>query len=134
MATELVGDFGRIFIGSRDNDGWEPYLLHRDARFSYMNLWGDLKSPGAMYLKAALFCFGGVGAAAGILARNPDPRTLFLLVVLVWSFCRLYYFLFYVIERYIDPSYRFDGVFSAVRYLMKRGKTGATEPSDRQGE
>lgn len=29
--------------------------------------------------------------------------------IAVWSFCRLYYFGFYVIERYIDPSYRFSG-------------------------
>jgi len=30
----------------------------------------------------------------------------------------LYYFCFYVIEKYIDPSYRFDGLISVARYLL----------------
>jgi hypothetical protein len=30
--------------------------------------------------------------------------------------------MFYVIERYIDPSYRFSGVLSALRYLLGRAR------------
>jgi len=38
----------------------------------------------------------------------------------IWSFCRVYYFAFYVIERYIDPSFRFSGLISALRYLRNK--------------
>lgn len=85
-----------------------------------MNLFGDLKSAKAMYWKAGLFLVAGIACAVGLLVQSPDLRTAFLLAVMVWSFCRLYYFLFYVIERYIDPSFRFDGIFSALRYLFKK--------------
>ncbi len=87
-----------------------------------MNLFADLKSANAMYGKAVLFLVGTVASAAGLFVLSPDLRTAFLLAVLVWSSCRLYYFLFYVIERYIDPSFRFDGVFSAIRYLVTNNK------------
>ena len=82
-----------------------------------MNLWRDLQSANAMCLKAVLFLVAGTVAAAGLLLLSPNPRTAFLIMVCVWAFCRLYYFLFYVIERYIDPAFRFDGIGSALRYL-----------------
>jgi hypothetical protein len=45
------------------------------------------------------------------------------LALSVWCFCRFYYFAFYVIEHYVDPGYRFAGLWSFVRYLwVKRGK------------
>lgn len=45
-------------------------------------------------------------------------------VVAVWSFCRAYYCAFYVIEKYVDPGYRFAGVWSAVRWVVRRGRGG----------
>ena len=49
-----------------------------------------------------------------------------LLGVAIWSFCRAYYFAFYVIERYVDPSFKFSGLFSVLKYLAaRRGKTRA---------
>ena len=85
-----------------------------------MNLGGDLKDPRWMYTKAALFFVTGVLCVAGILLESPTLRTVFLLAIGVWSFCRLYYFFFYVLEKYIDPTYRFDGMITAVRYLLRR--------------
>jgi hypothetical protein len=38
----------------------------------------------------------------------------------VWSFCRFYYFAFYVIEHYVDPSYRFSGLLSFALYLIQK--------------
>jgi hypothetical protein len=35
-----------------------------------------------------------------------------LFLVALWSFCRFYYFALYVIEHYVDPDYRFSGLFS----------------------
>ena len=47
-----------------------------------------------------------------------------LLAVSVWAFCRAYYFAFYVIERYVDPTYRFSGLGSVPRCLLReRRKT-----------
>ena len=42
------------------------------------------------------------------------------LVLLIWSAARLYYFMFYVIENYVDNEYRFSGVYSFVCYLLKK--------------
>ena len=85
-----------------------------------MNLFRDLTDPRLMYLKAFLFLLMGVAAALGLLVESPTLRTGFLLGLTVWSFCRLYYFAFYVIEKYIDPTFRFSGLFSLGRYLIRR--------------
>lgn len=85
-----------------------------------MNLFDDLKSPGLMYLKAFLFLVAGCVAAGALLWESPTLRTAFLLAVAIGSFCRLYYFAFYVIEKYIDPSYRFAGLGSFVLYALRR--------------
>jgi len=45
-----------------------------------------------------------------------------LLAVAVWGFCRSYYFAFYVIERYVDPGYRFSGLGSFVLYVVRGRK------------
>jgi len=80
----------------------------------------DLKNPRLMYLKAALFVAAGVLASAGILLIAPSLRVAALLAVAIWSFSRAYYFAFYVIEHYIDPAYRFAGLWSFVRYTLRR--------------
>ena len=81
---------------------------------------GDLKQAKWMYLKALLFFVAGLVASAGLLLERPDARTAFLLAVAIWSFCRLYYFAFYVIEHYIDGDYRFDGIYAFLLYLWRR--------------
>lgn len=43
-----------------------------------------------------------------------------LLVVCVWAFCRAYYFAFYVIERYLDPGYKFSGLTSVIAYVVRK--------------
>jgi hypothetical protein len=80
----------------------------------------DLKDPRLMYLKAGLFLLIGLLACAGILLEAPSMRVALLLAAAIWAFCRLYYFLFYVIERYIDPQARFGGVWDAVKHLARR--------------
>ena len=79
----------------------------------------DLTSHRSMKIKAALFA--GIGLFSGWLLWMSIPtfKSLVLLVLCVWAFCRLYYFAFYVIEKYIDPAFRFSGVLDALRYLLK---------------
>jgi len=36
--------------------------------------------------------------------------------------CCLYYFFFYVIERYLDPVHRFSGLLAFGRYMLTRPK------------
>ncbi|MFT3686247.1 MAG: hypothetical protein QM783_15225 [Phycisphaerales bacterium] len=86
----------------------------------------DLIDPRLMYLKAWLFLLAGLGAAALLVMESPSLRTVVLIGVTVWAFSRLYYFLFYVIERYIDPKHRFAGVLSAARYVA--GRRGGLTP------
>jgi hypothetical protein len=89
-----------------------------------MNLFGDLRSPGLMYLKAALFLLAGSVSAGTLLWESPTLRSAFLLAVAIGSFCRLYYFAFYVIERWIVPGYHFAGLGSFVLYLLQRRGAG----------
>jgi uncharacterized RDD family membrane protein YckC len=88
----------------------------------------DLKNPRLMYLKAALFLLAGLLASAGILLIAPSLRVAALLAIAIWSFSRAYYFAFYVIEHYIDPSYRFAGLCSLLRYVL-RGRRGIERDS-----
>ena len=82
----------------------------------------DLQSHRSMWVKVTLFLFIGVLASALILVEVPEPRVLVLLLLAIWAFCRAYYFAFYVIEHYIDPSFRYSGIFSALRYIWKKKK------------
>ena len=77
-------------------------------------------SPGWIKIKGLLFLFIGIVSAALIIINEPDWRTAALLVLVIWSFCRFYYFAFYVIEKYVDPGYKFSGLISFVKYLLGR--------------
>jgi hypothetical protein len=83
----------------------------------------DLTNPTWIKVKGALFLFLGLAAAAMLVMDNASLKTIFLLALVIWSFCRAYYFAFYVIEHYVDPSYKFSGLWSCARYLIRRGKT-----------
>ncbi len=78
----------------------------------------DLSSHRLMILKAVLFVLLGAFAAFVVIWDSPSFRTVALLAIAVWAFARAYYFAFYVIERYIDPSFRFSGLISAVCFLL----------------
>jgi hypothetical protein len=84
---------------------------------------GDLKDPRLIYAKGVLFLLTGLLAAGLLVAEHPSLRVALLLAVAVWCFCRAYYFVFYVIEKYVDPAYKFAGLGSFVRYLMRDKKT-----------
>jgi hypothetical protein len=85
---------------------------------------GDIKNKYLLYLKGLLFLVIGLFVAL-ILLEHPDLQLAFLLCVAIWSFCRAYYFAFYVIQHYIDPTFRFAGLSSVVVYLLRRNKAPA---------
>ena len=98
----------------------------------------DIKDPRLLWLKGALFLLLGVLAIVMILTLYPSIRLALLLVVAVWAFCRAYYFAFYVIQHYIDPTYRFSGLLSVIRCLahcdIGSGKRSPDEPPQMTGQ
>ncbi len=91
----------------------------------------DLRDSRLIYFKAGLFLLGGCLAAGLVFAEQPSLRVAALLVIAIWCFCRAYYFAFYVIEHYVDPSYKFAGLGAFVRYLWRRRmKLASSEPGE----
>ena len=85
---------------------------------------GDLQSKRLIVFKGFLFLFAGAVAALTLLAENWNGRNALLLVIAIWSFCRFYYFAFYVIEKYVDSSYKFSSLWSfALYFFKKRGQS-----------
>ena len=82
----------------------------------------DLTSKRWIVAKGVMF--GVIAAASAVLLflDAPTLRTAFLLALLVWSSCRLYYFLFYVLEKYVDPSLKYAGLTSLSAHAWRRPK------------
>ena len=85
-----------------------------------MSLGRDLANPKWMYAKAGLFLVVLASCSVFLLLEAPSWRAGVFLALVIWASARLYYFMFYVIERYIDPSFRFAGIGSVVRYVVRR--------------
>lgn len=84
---------------------------------------GDIQSKRLIIFKGFLFLFAGAVAAATLLGENWNWRNALLLTIAIWSCCRFYYFAFYVIEKYVDPTYRFSSLWAfALYFLKKRGQ------------
>jgi len=80
----------------------------------------DLSNPFWIKLKGILFLLIGCVAAALVFLDSPTLKTALLLALAIWSFCRFYYFAFYVIEKYVDPGFTFSGLISFARYLWQK--------------
>ena len=79
----------------------------------------DLTSPAWIKAKGILFLVVGVLAALLLFLEHPTWKVAVFLAVAIWCFCRFYYFAFYVIEKYVDPNYKFSGLGSFIAYLLK---------------
>lgn len=82
----------------------------------------DLTNPRIIKLKGFLFLLQGLLASGLLLFPSFSLQNVVLLGIAIWSFCRFYYFAFYVIEHYVDPDFRFAGLGAFLKYLMKRTK------------
>ncbi len=81
----------------------------------------DLTDVRWMNAKAVLFLVLGLMSSGLILFEEPRAWIAMLLALAAWSFCRAYYFAFYVIGKYVDPSFRFSGLGSALRHVLATG-------------
>lgn len=82
----------------------------------------DLQNPAAMWLKAVLLLAIGAAASILLIIEVGSLRGVLLLAIAIWAFCRAYYFAFYVIEKYVDPEYRFSGLLSFLKYWLRRNR------------
>ena len=88
-----------------------------------MNLSRDITNARLIHAKGALFLFLGTMSATLLLAQVPTLKTAALLGVSIWAFCRFYYYLFYVLERYLGRQQRYTGVLDALRFLLLKAKS-----------
>ena len=87
----------------------------------------DITSVRVLWIKFGLFLVLGAIAFGVALVYFPSVRLAVLMALAIWAFCRAYYFAFYVIEHYADPSFRFAGLGSFVRYALKELRGGASK-------
>lgn len=78
----------------------------------------DLTNPKVIKIKGILFLVMGLLSSALLVVNVFSLKNIVLLLIAVWSFCRFYYFAFYVIEHYVDPTFKFSGLGSFVRYML----------------
>lgn len=71
-----------------------------------------------IWFKGGLFVLIGLISLGLLVAQLPDLRYALVLAIAIWAFCRAYYFAFYVIQHYVDPSFRFAGLLHFARYAM----------------
>lgn len=80
----------------------------------------DLTDVRWIKFKGILLLLIGVVASVLLVLEAPTLKAGLLLALAIWAFCRFYYFAFYVIERYVDPAFRFSGLGAALCYLLKK--------------
>lgn len=73
-----------------------------------------------LFIKGFLFLFTAVLASALLLLEIFSWKRFALLVLIIWAFSRFYYFMFYVIEKYVDSKYKFSGIAGFIVYLFKK--------------
>ncbi len=80
----------------------------------------DLKSKKWIVAKGVMFLGIAVTTAALIMVEMPSLKLAALLALLVWASCRFYYFLFYVLEHYVDPPMRYAGLWDLMMGMKRR--------------
>jgi hypothetical protein len=80
----------------------------------------DLKSKPLIVLKGILFLVIVLTTSASLYILNPDWLTALLIVLLIWASARFYYFLFYVLEKYVDPNLKYAGIGDMLKQLLRR--------------
>lgn len=85
----------------------------------------DLTNPFWIKLKGGLFLFLGFASAGLLVAEAPSLKIAALLSLSIWCFCRFYYFAFYVIEKYVDPTFRFSGLWNFALHAFRKRKSDA---------
>ena len=84
---------------------------------------GDIKSPRVLKLKGFLFALIGPIATGMLIARDPTWQTALLTLLVIWAWCRFYYFLFYVLEHYAGSKRPYAGIIDALKSVFNHSET-----------
>ena len=79
----------------------------------------DLSSKGLIVAKGLMFLALAGMTATLLLLETPSLRVAALMAILVWASCRFYYFLFYVLHHYVDPSLRYAGLLALLGQIRR---------------
>ena len=79
----------------------------------------DITSKKVIVLKGILFLFIMIGSSTVIVIKHPTLVAVLALCALIWASARFYYFLFYVLERYVDPGLRYSGLLALLSALLR---------------
>ena len=90
---------------------------------------GDIKKVWLLYLKGFLLFLTGFISSLLLVLSNLNFKTIVLLLLAIWGFCRAYYFAFYVIQHYVDPNYKFSGLIDFAKYSLRKGRSNLKKRS-----
>ena len=82
----------------------------------------EIQNSRLLWAKGVLFLVLGIVASWLIVLQAGQFKILVLLAIAVWAFCRAYFFTFYVIEKYADPSFRYRGLLSLLHYVIVKAR------------
>ena len=83
----------------------------------------DIKKVWLTYTKGFFLFITGFISSLLLVLLNFNFKTIVLLFLAIWGFCRAYYFAFYVIQHYVDPNYKFSGLIDFAKYSLKKGRS-----------
>jgi hypothetical protein len=98
------------------------FVTGRPACSKLQRAMKDLTDPRWIKLKGVLFLIIGMASAVMLILEQRSLKAGVLLAISIWCFCRFYYFAFYVIEHYVDPGFKFSGLWSFAVYLRSGRK------------
>lgn len=79
----------------------------------------DIKSKRLIVLKGLLFMLVAAASGAALIANSPSFTVAALVLILIWASARSYYFLFYVLEKYVNPDLRYSGLVDLIRHRYR---------------
>jgi hypothetical protein len=74
----------------------------------------DIQSKRLIAIKGLLFVLITATSGIAIIAKAPSVTVVALVLILIWASARSYYFLFYVLEKYVDPTLRYSGLMDSL--------------------
>lgn len=79
----------------------------------------DIKSKRIIVLKGLLFMLVAAASGAALIANSPSFTVAALVLILIWASARSYYFLFYVLEKYVDSSLKYAGLLGLLKSIRR---------------
>ena len=103
----------------RDNGAGSVLQRIREHDQKEYTMMRSLSSKRVIVAKGVIFLGLAGMTATMLLLQAPSLRVAVMIGVLVWSSCRFYYFLFYVLEHYVDPNFRYAGLLALLSQVRR---------------